>query len=143
MLHQHSLWGFQFARRRLFKKKDDYEVVWDLAAVSCAVKLDFRFNRLVAFLDSKQLSNGCLDLWKRQGISGNTCVFSIESAFSSLLWPLGRRKPLFQYEMNTKEKLTVCLISLKNILSSKYNMSWIWLWYCTSVTISCMRFFST
>lgn len=70
------------------------------------------------------------------------CVFSIESGFSSLLWPLGRKMPLTRYEMNTKEKKNYRLSNfIKNILYSKYNMSWIWLWYCTPVTISCLSFF--
>lgn len=35
--------------------------------------------------------------------------------------------PLFQYEMNTKEKNDRVSDFIKNILYSKYNMSWIWL----------------
>lgn len=113
----------------------------DLAAVSCTVKWDFRFNRLLAFLDSKQLSNGCLDLWKAEEIS-EICVFSIKSGFSSLFWPLGRKMPLFQYEMDTKEKKNCVSDFIKNILCSKYNRGGIWLWYRMPVTISCSRAFS-
>lgn len=128
-----------FFKKMYFKNSTTVKCL-GLAAVSCTVKWDFRFNRLLAFLDSKQLSNGCLDLWKTEEIS-EICVFSIKFGFSSLFWPLGRKMPLFQYEMDTKEKKNCVSDFIKNILCSKYNTSRIWLWYSMPVTISRIRFF--
>lgn len=102
--------------------KKPTKVVWDLAAVSCAVKWVFRFNRLLAFLDSKQLSNGCLDLCKREGISGN---MSLASNLDILVYcdHWGEKCLYSNMKWIQKKKMTVCLISLK--ISCIVNIIWV------------------